>query len=152
MESPMCFPMSYWALLAHTGNPATVSVSATGSEASINLNLIGKGTGLVQWYVQCNGNYCDLIANGTGHGNYGGSLSHPCGIGNVSATVPQPSDIIIATLIPIPRWSMDISRAQAEAFISRHIQPANNVNFKLCNNTSSSITPAALTFIWRVLR
>jgi hypothetical protein len=29
---------------------------------------------------------------------------------------------------------------------------ANNVNFKVCNNTSASITPAALTLNWRVSR
>lgn len=29
---------------------------------------------------------------------------------------------------------------------------ANNVNFKVCNNTSSSITPGAITLNWRVLR
>lgn len=29
---------------------------------------------------------------------------------------------------------------------------ANNVNFKVCNNTSGSITPGAITLNWRVLR
>lgn len=29
---------------------------------------------------------------------------------------------------------------------------ANNVNFKVCNNTSASITPGAITLNWRVLR
>lgn len=29
---------------------------------------------------------------------------------------------------------------------------ANNVNFKVCNNTSSSITPGAITLNWRVVR
>jgi hypothetical protein len=33
---------------AATANPATVSLSATGSDANINLNLISKGTGVVQ--------------------------------------------------------------------------------------------------------
>jgi hypothetical protein len=28
----------------------------------------------------------------------------------------------------------------------------NNVNFKVCNNTLSSITPGAITLNWRVLR
>lgn len=29
---------------------------------------------------------------------------------------------------------------------------ANNVNFKVCNNTGNSITPSALTLNWRVVR
>lgn len=29
---------------------------------------------------------------------------------------------------------------------------ANNVNFKVCNNTSSSVTPGAITLNWRVVR
>jgi hypothetical protein len=29
---------------------------------------------------------------------------------------------------------------------------AGNVNFKLCNNTASSITPTAITINWRVNR
>jgi hypothetical protein len=33
---------------AATANPATVSLSATGSDANVNLNLISKGTGIVQ--------------------------------------------------------------------------------------------------------
>jgi hypothetical protein len=29
---------------------------------------------------------------------------------------------------------------------------ANNVNFKVCNNTSGSITPSSLVLNWRVIR
>jgi hypothetical protein len=29
---------------------------------------------------------------------------------------------------------------------------ANNVNFKVCNNTSGSVTPGAITLNWRVTR
>jgi hypothetical protein len=29
---------------------------------------------------------------------------------------------------------------------------ANNVNFKVCNNTAGSITPGAITLNWRVVR
>jgi hypothetical protein len=29
---------------------------------------------------------------------------------------------------------------------------ANNVNFKVCNNTSASVTPGAITLNWRVVR
>jgi hypothetical protein len=29
---------------------------------------------------------------------------------------------------------------------------ANNVNFKVCNNTNSSITPGGITLNWRVVR
>lgn len=39
---------------AATANPATVSISATGTDANINLNLVSKGTGT----VQCNGASC----------------------------------------------------------------------------------------------
>jgi hypothetical protein len=33
---------------ASTANPATVSIAATGTDANINLNLVSKGTGIVQ--------------------------------------------------------------------------------------------------------
>jgi hypothetical protein len=39
---------------AATANPATVVVSATGSDSNININLVSKGTGT----VQCNGSSC----------------------------------------------------------------------------------------------
>jgi uncharacterized membrane protein len=29
---------------------------------------------------------------------------------------------------------------------------SNNVNFKVCNNTNSSVTPGAITLNWRVIR
>jgi hypothetical protein len=29
---------------------------------------------------------------------------------------------------------------------------ANNVNFKVCNNTNASVTPGAITLNWRVVR
>jgi hypothetical protein len=33
-----------------------------------------------------------------------------------------------------------------------HFPTAGNVNFKVCNNTSAPITPAAVTLNWRVMR
>lgn len=47
---------------AATANPATVSVSATGSDTNINLNLISKGTGA----VECNGSPCGTGGTITG--------------------------------------------------------------------------------------
>ncbi|HLG97131.1 MAG TPA: hypothetical protein VKX49_12535 [Bryobacteraceae bacterium] len=47
---------------AATANPATVTISATGPDANINLNLVSKGTGT----VQCNGSTC----GGGGGGGY----------------------------------------------------------------------------------
>src|SRR5207245_607438 len=79
---------------AATANPATVAVSATGTDANINLNLVSKGTGIVQvngaaitatnvqvftangtWTKPAGITYVYVIAVGAGGGGGGGSGS-----------------------------------------------------------------------------
>jgi hypothetical protein len=56
---------------ATTANPATVSCSASGTDANINLNLISKGTGTVQANgVAISAAPTITIKKGTGLGNY----------------------------------------------------------------------------------
>jgi hypothetical protein len=50
---------------AAAGNPATVTISAAGTDSNINLNLVSKGTGT----VQCNGSSCGSGGSGVASWN-----------------------------------------------------------------------------------
>ena len=59
-----------------TGNPATVNFTATGSDTNINLNLISKGTGV----VQCNGATCGgVLGNVQSFTSGSGTYTTPSG-------------------------------------------------------------------------
>lgn len=135
---------------AATANPATVSASAVGSDTNINLNLVSKGTGV----IQCNGNPCtQTIASGTAALGTTSISSATCAtVVTVSASGVATTDNIMADFNADPTSTTGYSPSSSGMLTIVKYPTANNVNFKVCNNTSGSITPGSVTLNWRVTR
>lgn len=93
------------------------------------------------------------IANGTSALGTGAITSGACAtVVTTSATNTATTDNIIADFNADPTGVTGYA-ASANGMLTIIKYPtANNVNFKVCNNTASSITPGAITLNWRVVR
>lgn len=69
-----------------------------------------------------------------------------------SASGVATTDIIIATPSADPTGVTGYAVAAGGSLYIVAYPTANNVNFKVCNPTSGSLTPAALTMNWKVVR
>jgi hypothetical protein len=70
----------------------------------------------------------------------------------VAATGALTTDVIAATPNVDPTGVSGYGPSASGSLYIQAWPTANNVNFKVCNNTSGTITPAALTLNWKVLR
>ena len=70
----------------------------------------------------------------------------------VSATGVAATDNIIADFNADPTSTTGYSPSTNGTLTIIKYPTANNVNFKVCNNTAASITPGAVTLNWRVVR
>lgn len=69
-----------------------------------------------------------------------------------TATGTATTDVIMAGFNGDPTGVTGYAPATAGMLTIISYPSANNVNFKVCNNTSSSVTPGAITLNWRVVR
>lgn len=69
---------------AATANPATVTITAGGSDSNINLNLVSKGTGT----VECNGSPCGSGGSGTVSSGTIDGVAYYTGSTTVGSTTP----------------------------------------------------------------
>lgn len=94
-----------------------------------------------------------LIASGTAAMGTGAISSGTCAsVVTVSATGVATTDAIIATPNADPTGVTGYAPASTGSLYIWAYPTSGNVNFKVCNNTGSSITPSALTLNWRVIR
>lgn len=70
----------------------------------------------------------------------------------VSATGVATTDVIVYTPSTNPQSSTGYAASASGSLYIWAYPTSGNVNFEVCNNTSGSITPAALTLNWRVAR
>jgi hypothetical protein len=70
----------------------------------------------------------------------------------VSASGVATTDIIIATVNTDPTATTGYTPLTTGSLYIWVYPTSNNVNFKVCNNTSGTITPSAITLNWRVIR
>lgn len=70
----------------------------------------------------------------------------------VAATGVATTDTIEATPNADPTGVTGYAVSASGSLYIQAYPTANNVNFKVCNNTSGSLTPAALTLNWKVVR
>jgi hypothetical protein len=70
----------------------------------------------------------------------------------VAATGVATTDVIQATPNTDPTAVTGYAPSASGSLYIVAYPTANNVNFKVCNNTAAAITPAALTINWRVAR
>lgn len=135
---------------AAAANPATVALTTSGTDSNINLNLVSKGTGI----VKVNGTAATVtIASGTSALATGAITSATCAtVVTTTATGTATTDDIIADFNADPTAVTGYTPSASGMLTIIKYPTTNNVNFKVCNNTSGSITPGAITLNWRVVR
>lgn len=93
------------------------------------------------------------IASGTSAMGTGAITSGTCATAvTTSATGTATTDTIVATPNADPTGVTGYAVSATGSLYIQSYPTANNVNFKVCNNTSGSLTPSALTLNWKVIR
>src|SRR5215472_1471473 len=93
------------------------------------------------------------IAAGTSALGTGAISSATCAtVVTTTATGTATTDVVTASFNGDPTAVTGYIPATAGMLTIISYPTANNVNFKVCNNTTSSITPGAITLNWRVVR
>jgi hypothetical protein len=94
------------------------------------------------------------IASGTAAMGTSAIASGACAtVVTVAATGVATTDVLTAGFNTDPTAVTGYGASGTGAVVSIYPYPtANNVNFKVCNSTASSITPGALTLNWKVTR
>lgn len=99
------------------------------------------------------GGLTSTIAGGTSAMGTSAIASAACAtVVTTAATNTATTDVVLASFNGDPTAVTGYVPLVAGMLTIIAYPTANNVNFKVCNNTSSSITPGALTLNWRVLR
>jgi hypothetical protein len=70
----------------------------------------------------------------------------------ITATGVATSDVIVATFAADPSATTGYLPATTGSLYIYVYPTTNTVNFKVCNNTASSITPGSITMNWKVIR
>ena len=134
--------------IAISGNTSTVvsagTISGTGSvcaDGSGNLTTSGCSTATV------------TVASGTSALGTGAISSATCAtVVTTAATGALTTDNLAADFNADPSSTTGYSPSASGMLTIIKYITSNNVNFKVCNNTASSITPGAATLQWRVIR
>jgi hypothetical protein len=99
-------------------------------------------------------NIATKVANGTAAMGTSAITSGSCAtVVTVSATGVATTDVITVGFNTDPTAITGYGASATGLVLTIYPYPtANNVNFKVCNSTASSITPSALTLNWKVVR
>lgn len=93
------------------------------------------------------------IASGTAALGTGAITSATCAtVVTVSATNVATTDVVTASFNSDPTAVTGYTPSASGMLTIIGYPTSGNVNFKVCNNTSGSITPGAITLNWRVVR
>jgi hypothetical protein len=99
------------------------------------------------------GGVTTTVASGTSALGTSAIASGACAtVVTTSATNVATTDVILAGFNGDPTAVTGYAPATAGMLTIISYPSANNVNFKVCNNTGSSVTPGAITLNWRVVR
>jgi hypothetical protein len=151
------------------GIPYFSSTSAWASSALLSANslMVGGGAGAAPATITTGtgvitglgtalgtaGGMSTTIAAGTSAMGTSAITSATCAtVVTTSATNTATTDVILASFNGDPTAVTGYVPATTGMLTIISYPTANNVNFKVCNNTSSSITPGAITLNWRVIR
>lgn len=136
------------------GTPASVTLTnATGLPIS-GITGLGTGVGSALGTSLSNaGGITSTIASGTAALGVGAISSGTCAtVVTVSATNVVTTDTLTASFNGDPTSTTGYIPSTSGMLTIIGYPTLNNVNFKVCNNTSGSITPGAVTVNWRVVR
>lgn len=151
------------------GIPYFSSSSAWASSAALTANalMIGGGAGAAPATTTTGsgvltalgiapgsaGGFSTTIASGTSALGTSAISSGACAtVVTTSATNTATTDVILAGFNGDPTAVTGYTASTSGMLTIISYPSANNVNFKVCNNTGSSITPGAITLNWRVIR
>lgn len=124
--------------------PSSVPVGEAQIYANTNTGLFDcLKNGLVECFSGV-----QLIGQGTAVLSTSSVSSGGCNVTTVAATGITTSSKIVATPNVDPTGVTGYSPSASGSLYVQAWPTANNVNFKVCNNTSSPITPGALTLDW----
>ena len=134
-----------------TGNAATATALAatptlcTTGQAPTGILASGNATGCAA--------YTQTIASGTAALGTGAISSGTCAtVVTVTATGVATTDDIMSDFNADPTSTTGYSPSANGMLTIIKYPTSGNVNFKVCNNTASSVTPGAVTLNWRVVR
>jgi hypothetical protein len=137
-----------------SGGAATVT--KTNGTAFGALATATPGTGVataVAANLSASGGLTSTIASGTAALGTGAISSATCAtVVTSTATNVATTDAIIATFNGDPTAVTGYVPLTTGMLTIIAYPTSGNVNFKVCNNTSASITPGAITLNWRVVR
>lgn len=119
-------------------------------------DLSGLGTGVATALgsaLSSAGGVTSTIASGTAALGTSAIASATCAtVVTAAATNTATTDVVLASFNGDPTAVTGYIPATAGMLTVIGYPTAGNVNFKVCNNTSASITPGAITLNWRVVR
>lgn len=140
---------------ATSGAGGIIELNAQNPPTSVPLNKFDVFLNLNTGLVDCLNNaltHCfngiQAIASGTAALSTSSVSSGGCNITTVSATGVLTSSKIVATPNVDPTGVTGYGPSASGSLYVQAWPTANNVNFKVCNNTGSPITPSALTLTW----
>lgn len=136
------------------GTPSSLSLAnATGLPVA---GISGLGTGVAAALgnsLSAAGGVTSTIASGTSALGTSAIASATCAtVVTVTATNTATTDVVMASFNSDPTAVTGYIPSTAGMLTIFAYPTANNVNFKICNNTLASITPGAVTLNWRVVR
>jgi hypothetical protein len=134
---------------------ANWQISNTGISAAL-ANISGFGSNVATAAADAlssAGGLTSTIANGTSALGTGAISSATCAtVVTTTATNVATTDTLLASFNGDPTAVTGYIPATAGMLTIIAYPTSGNVNFKVCNNTTSSITPGAITLNWRVVR
>lgn len=137
------------------GTPSSIAL-ANGTGLPISTGVSGLGTGIASALAVNTGSAGApgiLIAKGTSAMGTGAISSATCAtVVTTSATGVATTDTINASFNGDPTAVTGYVPLTTGMLTIIAYPTANNVNFKVCNNTAGSITPGAITLNWIVVR
>lgn len=148
------------------GTPASgVATNLTGTAAGLTAGtasavaiggVTGLGTGVATAAaanLSAAGGITSTIASGTSAMGTSAIGSAACAtVVTTAATNTATTDVVTASFNGDPTAVTGYVPATAGMLTIISYPTSGNVNFKVCNNTSASITPGAITLNWRVVR
>jgi hypothetical protein len=137
------------------GTPsALVGTNVTGVPISTGVSGLGTGVATAAGTaLSAAGGITSTIASGTAALGTGAISSATCAtVVTVSAANVATTDTLMASFNGDPTAVTGYIPATAGMLTIIAYPTSGNVNFKVCNNTTSSITPGATTLNWRVVR
>lgn len=137
------------------GTPSSGTLtSATGLPISTGVSGLGTGVATAAAAnLSAAGGLTSTIASGTSALGTGAIASAACAtVVTTAATNTATTDVVLASFNGDPTAVTGYIPATAGMLTIFAYPTSGNVNFKVCNNTASSITPGAITLNWRVVR